>query len=98
MDYGSQYLAEHFLNQIRYCGIRPSFGLLEEPATNGLVERWHRTLKEQAVYGRAIRNLAGVRAAAAEFVEHYDQCWRLEKLAYHTPLEAREEYELRQAA
>ena len=24
--------------------------------------------------------------------------WRLEKLGYHTPIEAREEYELRQAA
>ena len=27
MDHGSQYLADHFLNQIRYWGIRPSFGL-----------------------------------------------------------------------
>ncbi len=37
-------------------------------------------------------------AAVAEFVERYNQCWRLEKLAYRTPLEAREEYELRHAA
>ena len=44
------------------------------------------------------QNLADVRAAVAEFVERYNQCWRLEKLAYRTPLEAREEYELRQAA
>ena len=41
---------------------------------------------------------ADVRAAVAEFVEHYNRCWRLEKLAYRTPLEAREEYQLRQAA
>ena len=34
----------------------------------------------------------------AEFVERYNQCWRLEKLAYRTPLEAREQYELRHAA
>ena len=34
----------------------------------------------------------------AEFVERYNQRWRLEKLAYQTPLEAREEYELHQAA
>ena len=37
MDHGSQYLSDHFLNQVRYWGIRPSFGLLEEPETN---ERW----------------------------------------------------------
>ena len=59
---------------------------------------WNRTLKEQAIYGRVFQNLADVRAAVAEFVERYNQCWRLEKLAYQTPLEAREEYELRHAA
>ena len=92
MDHGSQYLSDHFLNQLRYWGIHPSFGFVEEPETNGVVERWNRTLKEQAVYGRVFRNLAEVRAAVAEFVVRYNQCWRLEKLAYRTPLEAREEY------
>ena len=62
MDHGSQYLSDHFLNQLRYWGIHPSFGFLEEPETNGVVERWNRTLKEQAVYGRVFQNLADVRA------------------------------------
>ena len=75
-----------------------SFGLREEPETNGVVERWHRTLKEHVVYGRVFQYLADVRTAVAEFVERYNRCWRLEKLAYRTPLEVREEYELRQAA
>ena len=35
MDHGSQYLSDHFLNQVRYWGIHPSFGFLEEPETNG---------------------------------------------------------------
>ena len=48
MDHGSQYLSDHFLNQLRYWGIHPSFGFVEEPETNGVVERWNRTLKEQA--------------------------------------------------
>ena len=39
MDHGSQHLSDHFLNQVRYWGIRPSFGLLKEPETNGVVER-----------------------------------------------------------
>ena len=98
MDHPGQYLSDHFLNQVRYWGIHPSFGLLEEPETNGVVERWNRTLKEQAIYGRVFRNLAEVRAAVAAFVERYNQNWRLEKLAYHTPNEAREQYELRHAA
>ena len=98
LDHGSQYLSHHFLDQVRYWGIRPSFALVEAPQTNGVVERWNRTLKEQAIHGRGFRTLADVCAAVAEFVERYNRCWRLEKLAYRTPLEAREEYELRQAA
>ena len=98
MDHGSQYLSDHFLKQTRYWGIHPSFGFLEEPETNGVVERWNRTLKEQAIYGRVFRNLDGVRAAVAEFVEQYNQSWRLEKLGYQTPIEVRERYELRHAA
>ena len=98
MDHGSQYLSDHFINQIRYWGIRPSFGFVEEPETNGVAERWNRTLKEQAIHGRIFRNLEEVRVAVAKFVEIYNTTWRLEKLGYKTPMEAREEYELRQAA
>ena len=80
MDHGSQYLSDHFLKQIRYWGIHPSFGFVEEPETNGVAERWNRTLKEQAIHGRIFQNLAAVRAAVADFVERYNQTWRLEKL------------------
>ena len=98
MDHGSQYLSDHFLNQIRYWGICPSFGFVEEPETNGVAERWNRTLKEQAIHGRVFHNLEEVRTAVAEFVERYNTTWRLEKIGYHTPTEAREQHELRQAA
>ena len=98
MDHGSQYLSDHFLHQIRYWGIRPSYGFIEEPETNGVAERWNRTLKEQAIHGRLFQNLEAVRAAVATFVEQYNTTWRLEKLGYHTPNEAREECALRQAA
>ena len=69
---------------------------VEEPETNGVAERWNR--RSQAIHGRIFQNLAAVRAAVADFVERYNQTWRLEKLGYQTPIEAREEYELRQAA
>ena len=98
MDHGSQYLSDHFLNQIRYWGIRPSYGFVEEPETNGVAERWNRTLKEQAIHGRIFQNLKEVRAAVTAFVERYNTTWRLEKLGYHTPIEARETHELRRAA
>ena len=84
MDHGSHYLSDHFLKQTRYCDIQFSFGFLEEPETNGVIERCNRNLKEQAVYGHVFRNLADVRAAVAEFVERYNRNWRLEKLAHRT--------------
>ena len=98
MDHGSQYLSDHFLNQIRYWGMRPSYGFVEEPETNGVAERWNRTLKEQATHGRIFQNLKEVRDAVTAFVERYNTTWRLEKLGYHTPIEAREAHELRRAA
>ena len=66
LDHGSQYLSDHFLKQIRYLGIHPSFTFIEEPETNGVAERWNRTLKEQAIYGRVFQNLEEVRAAVAD--------------------------------
>ena len=84
MDHGSQYLSDHSLNQIRYWGIRPSFGFIEGPETNGVAERWNRTLKEQAIHGRIFRNLDEVRTAVGNFVERYNTAWRLEARVSHT--------------
>ena len=50
--------AAYRLNQLRYWGIHPNFGFVEEPETNRVVERWNRTLKEQAVYGRVFRDIS----------------------------------------
>jgi putative transposase len=65
-----------FNSQMGICEIhriQPSFGLLQEPETSGVVERFNRTLKEQAIYGRVFRNLAEVRAAAGAFIESYNE-------------------------
>lgn len=98
MDHGSQYLSDHFQKQIRYWGITPSFGFVEEPETNGVAERFNRTLKEQAIHGRVFMNIEEVRAAVRQFVEDYNAHWRPEKLGFKTPLEAREEHVLRRVA
>jgi transposase InsO family protein len=98
MDHGSQYLSDHFQKQIRYWGITPSFGFVAEPETNGVAERFNRTLKEQAIHGRVFMNLEEVREAVAKFVDEYNSHWRLEKLEFKTPIEARQEHVLRQIA
>lgn len=89
MDHGTQYLSDHFVHQLRFWGITPSFAFVAEPETNGVAERFIRTLKEQAIYGRAFRTAADVRAAVAAFVTQYNQHWLLEKNGFRSPAQAR---------
>lgn len=90
MDHGSQYLSDHFVNQVRFWGIKPSFAFVAEPETNGVAERFNRTLKEQAIYGNAFRNIEEVRQAVGKFVENYNALWRVEKNGFVSPHKARE--------
>lgn len=98
MDHGSQYLSDHFQKQIKFFGIAPSFAFLREPETNGVAERFFRTLKEQAIYGKTFRNVEELRTAVVEFVGCYNRKWRLEKTGFMSPFEARKAYEARLAA
>lgn len=98
MDHGSQYTADDFRNQIKFWGIAPSYAFIEQPQTNGIPERFFRTLKEQAIYGRIFKNAEEVRQAVARFVESYNRSWRLERLGYMSPLEYRQAYLTRLAA
>ena len=98
IDHGTQYLSDHFLNQLRFWGIRPSFAFVEQPQTNGVAERFIRTLKEQVVHGRIYRTLEELRQAVGAFVKLYNEHWRVEKLGFLTPREAREQYGREMAA
>jgi len=89
MDHGTQYLSDHFLNQIRFWGLAASFAFIEEPQTNGVAERFHRTLKEQAIHGRVFQNIEEVRQAVRAFVEVYNEHWRVEKLGFRSPAQMR---------
>ena len=75
MDHGSQYLSDHFTNQIKFWGIQPSYAFVEQPQTNGVAERFNRTLKEQIIHGRIYRNIAELRNAVRGFVEQYNAQW-----------------------
>ncbi|WP_208116442.1 integrase core domain-containing protein [Paraburkholderia sp. BL10I2N1] len=98
MDHGSQYTSDDFRNQIRFWGIAPSYAFVAEPQTNGVAERFNRTMKEQAIHGRIFKNLEEVRAAAIAFKDRYNRDWRLEKLGFKSPLEARQERLMKLAA
>ena len=56
MDHGSQYLSDHFTNQIKFWGIQPSYAFVNSPRPTASREG---TLKEQIIHGRIYRNIAG---------------------------------------
>lgn len=98
MDHGTQYLADAFRDQVRWWGIEASYAFVEEPQTNGVAERFNRTLKEQAIHGRTFRNVEDLREAVRAFVERYNEHWLVEKMGFVSPRRARELHELRRAA
>ena len=95
MDHGSQYLSDHFTNQIKFWGIQPSYAFVEQPQTNGVAERFNRTLKEQIIHGRIYRNIAELRNAVRGFVEQYNAQWIVEKNGYLSPAQARQAWHTR---
>ena len=58
-----------------------------------MVERFFRTLKEQAIYGRIFRTAAEVSTAVTNFVTHYNASWRLARLGYLSPLDYRKRHD-----
>ena len=88
-DHGSAFLADHFHNQIRFWGMTPSYAFVGEPETNGVIERFFRTLKEQIVHGRIYQTIDQVRDAVRDFVARYNTDWLIEKNGLRSPSDAR---------
>ena len=86
-------MADHFQHQIRFWGLAPSYAFVAEPETNGVAERFFRTLKEQIVHGRIYQTLDEVRAAVRDFVDRYNAAWLIEKNGLKSPLDARAAWE-----
>src|SRR5262245_5977494 len=49
-DWGPQYIADAWINEVKWLGCTISPSYVGEPECNGIAERFMRTLKEQCVY------------------------------------------------
>ncbi len=78
-------MAEHFQKQIRSWGIAPSYAFVGEPQTNGVIERFFRTFKEQVVHGRIYQTIDDVRDAVRTFAVRYNADWLIEKNGLRSP-------------
>ena len=81
--------ADQFLGELAWLGIRASPSYVGEPECNGVMERWHRTLKEECLYLHDFEDLDEARHVIAAFVERYNREWLLERHGHRTPAAVR---------
>lgn len=90
-DHGSQYVSDHFQNEIRFLGMTSSPAFVREPEGNGCAERFIRTVKENLLWVRTFQTIEELRQALLEFKERYNYHWIIERLGYRTPAQARKD-------
>ena len=98
LDHGPQYTSEELRRQTAEWGFIRSPAFVREPETNGVVERFNRTLKEQVINGRVFETVEDVRVAMERFVRLYNESWLVEKLGDMSPMEAKVRWNERKAA
>ena len=59
------------------------------PETNGVIERFFQTMKEQAIHGRVFQTIDEVRDAVRGFAARHNAKWLIEQNGYLTPLDPR---------
>jgi putative transposase len=96
-DWGPQYIADAWINEVKWLGMTISPSYVGEPECNGVMERWIRTLKEQCIYLHRFQSLAEAERIISEFITRYNAEWLIERLGYRTPAQARADAQRRAA-
>ena len=88
-DWGPQYIADAWINEVKWLGMTITPSYVGEPQCNGVIERFMRTLKEQCLYLNRFQSLAEARWIIGEFITRYNTEWLIERLGHRTPVAAR---------
>ena len=84
-DNGPQFVAKDFKEFLRIWQASHVLTSPHHPQSNGKLERYHRTLKEQAVRPRTPLSLEDARRVVGDFVDHYNTVRLHSALGYVTP-------------
>lgn len=93
-DNGPQFLARDFKEFIRIGGMTHVRTSPYYPQSNGKIERWHKSLKSEAIRPKAPLSIEDARRIVSEFVEEYNEHRLHSAIGYVSPrtkLEGREE-------
>jgi len=89
-DGGPCFRSQHYQTEIDHLGIARSPAYHYEPETNGCVEKFIQTLKEQVLWIERFDTFEQLRQAVRDFARLYNREWLLERHGYRTPIEARQ--------
>jgi transposase InsO family protein len=84
-DNGPQFVAKDFKEYIRITGMTHVRTSPYYPQSNGKIERWHKTLKGDAIRPGQPDSLDQARALVARFVEHYNTVRLHSAIGYIAP-------------
>jgi putative transposase len=88
-DHGSQYMSDHFQDELRFLGVRSTPAFVATPEGNGCAERFIRTLKEQLLWIESFATVEELRLALVAFKQRYNDQWLVERHGHRTPSEVR---------
>ena len=84
-DWGPQYTAGVFRNELDFLGLGNSPGFVHEPETNGIIERFFRTLKEECLWLHDFESAEQARQVVGQWLETYNDQWLIERHGYRAP-------------
>jgi transposase InsO family protein len=84
-DNGPQFIAKDFKEFIRLTGMTHVRTAPYYPQSNGKIERWHKTIKSDAIRPGQPNTLAEAHALVARFVDHYNSVRLHSAIGYVTP-------------
>jgi putative transposase len=88
-DNGTQFTSTRFLETLSRLGITHRRTAYNHPEGNGLIERFHRSLKEEEIWLNEYRSLGEARESIARWIHEYNQDRPHRALGNRTPREAR---------
>lgn len=87
-DNGSQYVSAQFKVFLRDAGCAHSKARVRHPQSNGKIERWHKTVKNECVRRTALGDLEEAQEVVAAYVLNYNTVRLHSAINYLTPADA----------
>ncbi len=89
-DWGPQYIAHDFKTELKFFGLKNSPAFVHEPQTNGVIERFFKTIKMECIWLEYFQDVEHARSVVGRWMELYNTQWLIERHGHRTPREVRE--------